>query len=136
MNASDIQNKILKETGLKTSVKKYSSGSLKGYIRIMPIFQNGCYPSLPFDFVQKLKTELSNFDYNQKPVFCTISDIHIYDIIDDRIIMKKENKPKPIEELSVRQWGSKYSQMRLDKTAARYAKKRRGPNGDKMVRYW
>lgn len=33
MTASEIQNKILIETGLKTSVKKYSVGSMKGYVR-------------------------------------------------------------------------------------------------------
>ncbi|RTK94661.1 MAG: hypothetical protein EKK64_07915 [Neisseriaceae bacterium] len=124
MKASEIQTKILTETGLKTSVKKYSKGSMKGYVRIMPIFQNGSYPSLPFDFVQKLKAELSGFDYSNKPVFCTCSDICVYQIEDDRIQMKKESKPKEIDHnKTMKGWGSKNSQMRLDKASARNAKK-------------
>jgi hypothetical protein len=92
MKASEIQAKILTETGLKTSVKKYTSGSMKGYVRIMPIYQNGSYPTLPFEFVQKLKAELAVFDYANKPLFCSTSDISVYGIEDDRINMKKEHK--------------------------------------------
>lgn len=124
MTAAEIQNRILTETGLKTSVKKYSTGSMKGYIRIMPIFQNGCYPSLPFEFVQKLKSELASFDYANKPVFCTCSDISVYQIEDDRIQMKKESKPKQVDPNKIMKgWGSKNSQMRLDKATTRNAKK-------------
>lgn len=94
MRASDIQKRILTETGLKTSVKKHSKGSMKGYVRIMPTYQNGCYPSFPFDFVQKLKEELAQFDYADRPVFCSVSDISIYAIEDDRIHMKKKVSPK------------------------------------------
>lgn len=123
MTAAEIQTKILTETGLKTSVKKHKTGSMKGYIRIMPIFQNGSYPSLPFDFVQKLKTELSQFNYHDKPVFCTCSDICIYQIEDDRIHMKKERKPKAVDsDKPMKGWGSKNSQIRLDKAVQRYAK--------------
>lgn len=124
MTASEIQNRILTETGLKTSVKKHSTGSLKGYIRIMPIFQNGTYPSLPFEFVQKLKIELASYDYANKPIFCTCSDISVYEIEDDRIQMKKENKPKQQDQNKIMKgWGSKNSQMRLDKVTSRNAKK-------------
>lgn len=124
MTAAEIQTKILAETGLKTSVKKYSTGSMKGYVRIMPIFQNGVYPSLPFEFVQKLKIELASFDYANRPVFCTCSDIIVYQIEDDRIQMKKESKPKQADpNKPMKGWGSKNSQMRLDKAAARNAKK-------------
>lgn len=124
MTASEIQTKILTETGLKTSVKKYSRGSMIGYVRIMPIFQNGSYPSLPFDFVQKLKSELSEFDYANKPVFCTCSDISVFQIEDDRIQMKKESKPKAIDPNKIMKgWGSKNSQIRLDKAISRNAKK-------------
>jgi len=129
MTASEIQNKILTETGLKTSVKKYSSGSMKGYVRIMPIYQNGSYPSIPFEFVQKLKAELSSFDYDNKPVFCTCSDISVYGLEDDRIQMKKERKPKEIDPNKPQKgWGSKNSQLRLDKATARYAKLLRKDN--------
>jgi hypothetical protein len=124
MKASEIQTKILTETGLKTSVKKYSTSSMRGYVRIMPIFQNGSYPSLPFEFVQKLKAELAGFDYANKPVFCSCSDISVYQIEDDRIQMKKESKPKEIDtNKTMKGWGSKNSQMRLDKATARNAKK-------------
>lgn len=124
MKASEIQTKILTETGLKTSVKKYSTGSMMGYVRIMPIFQNGSYPSFPFEVVQKLKAELACFDYANKPVFCTCSDISVYQIEDDRIQMKKESKPKEIDpNKTMKGWGSKNSQMRLDKTTSRNAKK-------------
>lgn len=122
MKVSDIQTKILIETGLKTSVKKYKTGSMKGYIRIIPIFQNGSYPSFPFDFVKKLKSELLIFDYEQKPVFCSTSEISVYQIDDDRILMKKEKKPKQLDTNKISKgWGSKNSQMRLDKTSRRAA---------------
>ena len=124
MKVSEIQTKILNETGLKTSVKVFSTGSMKGYVRIMPIFQNASYPSLPFDFVQKLKGDLSKFDFQNKPLLCSCSDICIYQIDDDRIIMQKESKPKIIDTCKVSKgWGSKNSQMRLDKATARNAKK-------------
>jgi hypothetical protein len=123
MKASDIQTKILNETGLKTSVKKYSTGSMKGYVRIIPIFQNGSYPSFPFDFVRNLKEELKSFDYGSNPVFCSCSEISVYGIEDDRIQMKKERKPKEIESMKDgKGWGSKNSQMRLDKASRRAAK--------------
>jgi len=134
MKASEIQQLILSETGLKTSVKQYTKGSMKGYLRIMPIFQNGCYPSIPFDFVQSLKSKLSNFDYANKPTFCTCSDISVYQIEDDRLEMKKERKPKQVDPSKpIKGWGSKNSQMRLDKATARNAKKM---NKGGVVRYY
>jgi hypothetical protein len=132
---SEIQTAILESCGIKTSVSK-GSGSMKGYLRIMPIFQNGTYPSLPHDFVTQMRAKLSPFGTDDKPVFCTVSDIYVFDFIDDRQIHKKESKGKDISEMKVKSWGSKNSQMRLDKTAARYAKKRKGLNGDNMVKYW
>ncbi len=124
MKASEIQTKILTETGLKTSVKKYSTGSMKGYVRIIPIFQNGSYPSLPFKFVRKLKVELQNFNYENKPLFCSISEISIYGISDEKTQYKNERKPKPADDSKpTKGWGSKNSQMRLDKATSRNAKK-------------
>ena len=97
---------------------------MKGYVRIMPIFQNGAYPSLPFDFVQDLKVRLAAFDYANKPVFCSCSDISVYEIEDDRVQMKKERKPKSVDpDKPSKGWGSKNSQLRLDKATARNAKK-------------
>jgi hypothetical protein len=131
----EIQEDIYKKTGLKTSIKK-GSGSMKGYLQIRPIFQNGNYPNFPHEFINELRPQLLNFDYANKPLFCTISEVCIYQIEDNRIEYKKERKPKLIEDMGVKSWGSKNSQMRLDKKAASYAKKRRGENGDNMVKYW
>jgi hypothetical protein len=132
---SEIQTEILTQTGLKTSVSK-GKGSMKGYFRIMPIFQNGTYPNMPHDFIVQMRDKLSVFGTEEKPIFCTISDIYVFDFADDRQIHKKESKGKEISEMKVKEWGSKNSQMRLDKTALRYAKKRKGKNGDNMVKYW
>jgi len=124
MKASEIQTKILTELNLKTSVSNIKKGSMKGYIRIRPMFQNGKYPDFDFNFIQSLKLELLNFDYDNKPVFCSTSEIFIYQIEDDRIIMAKESKPKLIDlTKTAKGWGSKNSQMRLDKATQRNAKK-------------
>jgi hypothetical protein len=120
MKVSEIQNKILKETRLKTSVKVFKTGSMRGYIKITPMFQNGSYPLFPFDFVQKLKSELADFDYSNMPLFCSTSQVSVYQITDDRIKMKTERKPKITESKT---WGSKNSQMRLDKASARNGKR-------------
>lgn len=100
----------------------------------MPIFQKNTYPLFPFDFIQKLKNDLSCFDYLNYPVFCSCSEINVYQIVDDRILMKKESKPKPIEQMKVRQWGSKNSQMRYDKAIVRNHK--RVMRGDGGARFY
>jgi len=133
MTAAEIQTRILNETGLKTSVKAFKTGSMRGYVRIMPMYQGGEYPSFPFDFIQALKNDLSEFDYANKPLLCTCSDICVYGMIDDSVLMKKESKPKNKEQIPVKGWGSKNSQMRLDKAAARNAKKMQKGN---TARYW
>ena len=81
MKISDIQAKILLETGIKTSVAKITNGSMKGYVRIRPKIKNGEYPNFDFQFIQNLKKELNLFDYQNKPLFCTISEIHVFGII-------------------------------------------------------
>jgi len=134
MKSSEIQELILKETGIKTSVSNIKTGSMKGYIRIRPMFQNGAYPNIPFNFIQKLKIKLSQFDYGNFPLFCSTSEIHVYEIIDDRIEMKKEKKPLPLEQMKVRYWGSKNSQLRYDKAIARNHK--RVMRGDGGAMFW
>lgn len=131
---SEIQNYILEGCGIKTSVS-IGKGSLKGYYTIRPTFQNGSYPTLPFDFAMKLKLLLPD-NGEPNPTFCTVGEVKIHSstgIIDDRIAMKKECKPKAIAEMKVKTWGSKNSQMRLDKRAARNAKKMQKGN---TARYW
>lgn len=121
-NISEIQNYILEKTGLKTSVK-FGTGSMKGYLIVMPIFQRGTYPTIDHTIVCELRELLKEHDKPQKPVFCNTSDISICDFMDDRINMKKERKPKEREEMKVKMWGSKNSQLRLDKATARNAVK-------------
>lgn len=126
MKASKIQTKILNETGIKTSVSLIKKGSMKGYVRIRPMFQNGKYPDIPFDFIKELKIHLAQFDYGNKPLFCSTSEINIYQIEDDRIKMKTERKQKVDDPNKPQKgWGSKNSQMRLDKATKRNAKKLR-----------
>lgn len=134
MTASEIQNFILDKANLKTSVKIFKNGSMKGYVRIMPIYQNGSYPSIPREVWGELKELLSKYDYANFPLFCGYSEISVFGIEDDRIQMKKEAKPKEIAETKVKHWGSKNSQMRLDKAAARYADKIR--SGKNVARYY
>jgi hypothetical protein len=122
MTTLEIQNYILTHSGLKTSVKSFKNGSMKGYFRIMPIYQNGNYPNIPENVWKELKTMLKSFDYAEKPLFCGYSEICVYGIENNCITMKRESKPKEIKDLKVRSWGSKNSQMRLDKVCRRAAK--------------
>jgi hypothetical protein len=133
MKVSEIQTAILEQTGIKTSVKS-GKGSLKMYLIFSPMFQNGIYPEFPFDWRQKFG---SNYPETEPPtVFVGGTQIHLHKSVveGEAIQYKKECKPKPIDEMKVRQWGSKNSQIRLDKAAARHAKALR--QGRDTVRYW
>jgi hypothetical protein len=121
-NTGEIQEYIYTKCGLKTSVKK-GVGSMKGYCIITPIFQGGSYPNFPFEFTRELRLLLDKYDTVRAPVFCNTSQICVYNIEDVRIQYKKESKPKPSDKQ--RKWGSKNSQLRLDKATARYANKLR-----------
>lgn len=139
MKVSEIQTAIFEQTGLKTSFKKMN-GSMRHHVKIWPIFQGGEYPKFPFEwlreFSKQFKADLLNdcFPY-ASTMELNIPAVNFTEF--DAIQYKKESKPKPIDEgKTMAGWGSKNSQMRLDKTANRYAKKRRGPNGDNMVKYW
>jgi hypothetical protein len=135
MKISEVQQTIFDETGIKTSVKK-GTGSMRGYTFFRPMFQNGDYPKFSIEWAREFKERFPKCSV--KPMFCSTTEINIYHgiEIDEPLKFKKESKPKSIEQMKVREWGSKNSQMRLDKTAARYAKKRRGAGGDSMVKYW
>ncbi len=118
--AKEIQEFVFQKTNIKTSVSN-GRGSMKGYVTIRPIFQNGSYPYIPFDFCQELKTILSEYDYINYPLFCSTSEISVYGISNEKTEYKKERKQKP--ESKAKTWGSKNSQLRLDKASRRYAKK-------------
>lgn len=135
MKISEIQQTIFDETGIKTSVKN-PSGSMRGYVTFSPMFQNGAYPDFPIEWARAFKELFPKCSV--KTMFVSNSQINIYHGVerDEPIKFKKENKPKTREEMKVREWGSANSQLRLDKAASRYGKKRRGPNGDGMVKYW
>lgn len=131
--AKDIQEHIFTHTGLKTSVKQ-GKGSMKGYTVIWPIFQSGTYPNLPFDYIPTLRVLLAEYGNEAKPVFCSVSEIAVPGLDAECVKFKKEAKPKPVEDKPVRSWGSKNSQLRLDKATARYAAgARRGRN---QARYY
>lgn len=132
---SEIQRTIYLETGIKTSVKN-GTGSMRGYVIFSSMFQDGKYPEFPFSWRRDFQKRFP--DDNKRPMFVGSNQIHIYYGIqkDEPIKYNTERKPKPISEMKVREWGSENSQMRLDKKASRYAKKRRGPSGDRMVKYW
>lgn len=132
---SEIQEIILNETGIKTSVKK-GKGSVKDYITFSPMFQGGKYPEYPFEWRQQLRSKYPETIPETVFVSGTQIKLHISAITGEATQYKKERKPIAFEDMKVKEWGSKNSQMRLDKNAARYAKKLRGPNGDKIARYY
>jgi hypothetical protein len=130
--AKEIQKYILEKSGIKTSVKK-GKGSMKGYTIIWPQFQNGKYPNIPFDLAKEIKYKLSSYDTITKPVFCSTNDISVFSLgNEEKIIFKKEKKPKETNTIS-KGWGSKNSQLRLDKAARRYSNNFK--NGITGVRY-
>lgn len=131
-NISEIQNYILEHNGLKTSVK-IGKGSMVGYLIVTPIFQGGCYPDIDFKITRELVELLKEYDTPQNPCFCSVSSISVVGMNDDRINMKKERKPKQVEEMTQRTWGSKNSQVRLDKAISRNAKNMRNGN---TAKYW
>lgn len=136
MTTSEIQNLILAETGIKTSVKK-GRGSNRYHLIFTPMFQGGAYPEFPFAWRQAFIKQFPDKGKLFSSASGTQLHICVQDITPDGPIeFKREKKPKKIQDMKVCEWGSKNSQMRLDKTAARYAKRRRGPNGDNTVKYW
>lgn len=121
-NISDIQQMIINETGIKTSVKK-GTGSVKDYITFSPMFQDGKYPEYPFEWRQQLRTKYPETIPETIFVSGTQIKLHLSVITGKATQYKKERKPLPFEKMKVRQWGSKNSQIRLDKATARNAVK-------------
>jgi hypothetical protein len=128
MTTAEIQQLIYNETGIKTSAKKLT-GSMKNYIRISPMFQNGKYPTFPFGFTQEMQAQHAGQEPN--PNFFSIDGFSIYGLTTENTVQyKKECKPKEIEELNAPTW--KGQQWRLDKKCQRFAKRAKQGN---CVRY-
>ncbi len=132
MKVSEIQQAIFEQTGLKTSFKRMV-GSMKHHVKIWPIFQGGQYPKFPFDWAKQFEKQFKPDLVHDCFPHCGVEEFNIpmTNITEfDPITYKKERKAKPVnEDAPAKGWGSKNSQMRLDKAAARYAKAlRRGDN--------
>ena len=121
---SEIQQLIFEQTGIKTSVKK-GTGSVKDYITFSPMFQSGKYPEFSFDWRREFAAKYPETIPETVFVSGTQIKLHKTVITGDSIKYKKERKPLPFEQMKVREWGSKNSQMRLDKATKRNAVKLR-----------
>lgn len=127
MKVSEIQQAIFEQTGLKTSFKRMT-GSMKFHVKIWPIFQDGKYPNFPFEwvnqFAKQFKADLAHdcFPYGSVGEL-NIPAVNFTEI--DPITYKKERKPKFDPDKVVKGWGSKNSQMRLDKAGARFGNRLR-----------
>jgi pyruvate formate-lyase activating enzyme-like uncharacterized protein len=126
MKVSEIQTLIFEQTGIKTSVKKMT-GSMKFHYSFTPQFQGGEYPKYPYEwakeFIKQFKTVPGHGNYFVNGNILDILSLNFTEY--DPISYKKERKPKTIEQQAVKQWGSKNSQLRLDKATARNAKRLR-----------
>lgn len=119
---SEIQAIILNETGIKTSVKK-GTGSVKDYTTFSPMFQGGKYPEYPFEWRRQFMAKYP--ETIPETVFVSGTQIKLHNSVlsGEPVDYKKEAKPKPIDESKVMKgWGSKNSQLRLDKASRRAAK--------------
>lgn len=120
---ADIQTAIFEQTGIKTSVKK-GRGSTKQYFIISPMFQNNIYPQYSFEWRQKFVAAYPLTEPFTASINGTQFYIHCSFLTDTTPIKyKTERKPLLIEQMKVKQWGSKNSQLRLDKATARNAKR-------------
>lgn len=136
MKISEIQTAIFEQTGLKTSFKRMT-GSMKYHVKIWPIFQGGQYPKFPFDWANQFQKQFKPDLAHDCFPYCSVMELNIpltNITVFDPIQYKKERKAKPIEDMKVKGWGSKNSQLRLDKAAARYAKALR--RGENRARYY
>jgi len=121
MTTIEYQTYLHELTGLKISVKK-CTGSEKGYFKFWPQYQNGEYPNFEHELIQSLRSNDTSEEPNRNGF--SISEILIFGLVEsDCVKFKREYKPKEISEMSVKSWGSKNSQMRLDKRSERNAKR-------------
>lgn len=124
MKVSEIQTAIFEQTGLKTSFKRMT-GSMKYHVKIWPIFQGGQYPKFPFDWVNEFKKQFKPDLAHDCFSYVSVGELNIpalnFTEIDP-IQYKKERKPKTIDPDKIQAgWGSKNSQLRLDKATRRNA---------------
>lgn len=126
MKVSEIQTVIFEQTGIKTSVKKMT-GSMKYHYSFTPIFQGGEYPKYPYEWAKEFIKQFATIPgYGNYFTNGNILDILTLNFTAyDPIKYQKERKPKTIEQMKVKQWGSANSQLRLDKATTRNAKKLR-----------
>lgn len=105
---------------------------MKFHYAFTPLFQGGEYPKYPIEwgreFVKQFKTIPGYGNYFTNGNILDILSLNFTEY--DPIKYQKERKPKPIDPDKIQAgWGSKNSQLRLDKAASRYAKRvRRGAN--------
>jgi hypothetical protein len=131
---TQIQETIFNQTGIKTSVRQYT-GSMKNHIGFRPMLQNGIYPVFPHEWAKEFIKQfeaIPGYGNYTAGNYIDIVRINFSDFTP--LQYKKERKPKTIEEQKIKGWGSKNSQVRLDKAAARYAKALR--NGNNRARYY
>lgn len=120
---SEVQAIILQETGIKTSVK-HGKGSMKDYFIFTTMFQSGSYPDYPHQWRREFKARYPETDPETIFIGSSQIDIHKSVLQGEADKFKTERKPKPIDPNKPQKgWGSKNSQMRLDKAAARHTKK-------------
>lgn len=131
MTTKEFQQMLHDKTGLKISVKK-GAGSMKGYFMFWPQFQGGEYPMFNHEQIKEIGINFKGTE--EKPNFFTTSEVYIYGLeFEQNITFKKESKPKDISQMTVKQWGSKNSQIRLDKAIKRNAKRMQNGN---TAKYW
>lgn len=108
MKVSELQEIILAQTGIKTSVRKYT-GSMKNHYSFRPQFQGGRYPKFPYEWANEFKKQFQTLpgfgNYFTNGDMLDILAINFTEY--DPIIYKKERKPKTIDQLNVKQWGAK-----------------------------
>ena len=124
MTTGEIQLKVFEMSGLKTSVRK-GTGSMKGYFIVSPNFQGGEYPKIPRECWESMAKDLKEYDNPPNDLLCGYSNISVYGIVDSgRINYKREKRNHIVDDgKPIKGWGSKNSQIRLDKASARNGKR-------------
>lgn len=129
-----IQKTILDVTGLKTSVKVGSlTSSMRGYVMFRAAKVAGQFTQWTFEQGNQLRALFAGTE--EKPTTGTFYELCVYfgneaynyERAPKTSAVKKEAAPAS-EKVTRSGWGSKNSQMRLDKASRRYAKRLRTTN--------